>query len=294
MDGAVVCSHSETLFRNEKRESAMAPRPDGPLLKSLDVSLQVLEALDDGVPERGISDLARDLGVSKAAVYRILSTFARRGYVAQNPATSRYAIGPRLRRFSHVASGKLDLLSVARPFLLELRDATLDTVHLAVLEGGDAVYIAKEDGLHPVQVTSRIGARCPAHCVATGKALLAHTDTAVLDQLLAAGLTRFTPLTRADPDDFRQELIRIQERGCAINTGEWRTEVRGVAAPIFDGSGRVLAALGVCSPAPRMPDSRLSEVCASVMDAANRLSTHLGVAPRTDPVRDMSHQEGMR
>src|SRR5215213_4486213 len=88
VDGAVVCSHSETSFRNEKRESAMVPRPDGPLLKSLDVSLQVLEALDDGVPERGISDLARDLGVSKAAVYRILSTFARRGYVAQNPATS--------------------------------------------------------------------------------------------------------------------------------------------------------------------------------------------------------------
>jgi hypothetical protein len=56
----------------------------------------------------------------------------------------------------------------------------------------------------------------------------------------------------------------------------------------------VLAALGVCSPAPRMPDSRLPEVCASVMDAANRLSTHLGVAPRTDPVREMSHQEGMR
>jgi DNA-binding IclR family transcriptional regulator len=282
------------LFRGEKQKTAMAPRSAGPPLKSLDVSLQVLEALDAGVPERGISDLARDLGISKAAIYRILSTFARRGYVAQNPATSRYAIGPRLRRFSHVASGKLDLLSVARPFMLELRDVTLDTVHLAVLEGGEAVYIAKVDGLHPVQVTSRIGARCPAHCVATGKALLAHTDATVLDQLLGFGLTRYTALTHADPDDFRQELIRIRERGCAINTGEWRTEVRGVAAPIFDGSGCVLAAVGVCSPAPRMPDSRLPEVCASVMDAANRLSTQLGVAPRTDSIREMSLQEGMR
>ncbi len=281
-------------FRKEKHESAMASRPDGPLLKSLDASLQVLEALDDGAPERGVTDLAHDLGISKAAVYRILSTFARRGYVAQNPETSRYAIGPRLRRFSHVASGKLDLLSVARPFMLELRDTTLDTVHLAVLEGVEAVYIAKEDGLHPVQVTSRIGSRCPAHCVATGKALLAHTDTAVLDRLLAAGLTRYTPLTHADSDDFRQEIVRIQERGCAINIGEWRTEVRGVAAPIFDGSGRVVAALGICSPAPRMPDSRLPEVCASVMDAAIRLSTHLGVAPRIDPSRKMSHQEGLR
>lgn len=254
----------------------MSPRADGPLLKSLDVSLQVLEALDNGAPERGVSDLAREVGASKAAVYRILTTLARRGYVAQNPVTAQYAIGPRLRRFSHVASGTLDLASVARPFLTELRDATLDTVHLAVLEGGEAVYIAKEDGLHPVQVTSRVGARCPAHCVATGKALLAFADGGVQERLLAAGLTRYTPLTHAAPDDFRQEMARIHERGCAINLGEWRTEVRGVAAPIFDSSGRAVAALGVCMPAQRMPDSRLGEACTLVTDIAARLSQHLG------------------
>jgi IclR family transcriptional regulator, KDG regulon repressor len=264
----------------------MSPRADGPPLKSLDVSLQVLEALDNGAPERGVSDLAREVGASKAAVYRILTTLARRGYVTQNPATAQYAIGPRLRRFSHVASGKLDLLSVARPFLTELRDATLDTVHLAVLEGGEAVYIAKEDGLHPVQVTSRVGARCPAHCVATGKALLAFAESAVQERLLAAGLTRYTPLTHADPDDFREEMARTRERGCAINTGEWRTEVRGVAAPIFDSTGRAVAAIGVCMPASRMPESRQGEACAVVRDIANRLSLQLGGAPRIALVGD--------
>ena len=125
----------------------MAPRVDDPPLKSLDVALRVLEALDNGAPERGISDLARELGVSKAAVYRILSTLTMRGYATQNPATSQYAIGPRLRRFSHVATGKLDMQTVARPFMTELRDATLDTVHLAVLEGGEAVDAGDD---HPV------------------------------------------------------------------------------------------------------------------------------------------------
>ena len=188
-------------------------RASEPPLKSLDVALRVLEALDNGAPERGISDLARELGVSRAAVYRILSTLSLRGYVTQNPATSQYAIGPRLRRFSHVATGKLDLQTVARPFMIELRDGTLDTVHLAVLEGGEAVYIAKEDGLHPVQVTSRVGARCPAHCVATGKALLAYADAAVQERLLTGGLTRYTPLTHVEADDFRQEMARIQAAG---------------------------------------------------------------------------------
>jgi IclR family KDG regulon transcriptional repressor len=255
-------------------------RIDRPMLQSLDVALQVLEALDNGSAERGVSELARELGVSKAAVYRILTTLARRGYVTQNSATSHYAIGPRLRRFSHVAASTLDLPSVARPFMIELRDATLDTVHLAVLEGGEAVYIAKEDGLHPVQVTSRVGARCPAHCISTGKALLAYADDAVRERLLAAGLTRYTPLTRADPEDFRQEMDRVRTTGCAINRGEWRAEVRGVAAPIFDSTGRVVASIGVCSPAQRMPDARLGEACALVTEIAGRLSLHLGGSPR--------------
>jgi IclR family KDG regulon transcriptional repressor len=267
------------VFRYEKREDDCVPRDGGPVLKSLDVSLQVLEALDSGPPERGVSDLAREVGASKAAVYRILTTLAHRGYVSQNPATTQYSIGPRLRRFSHVASGKLDLVSVARPYMTELRDATLDTVHLAVLEGGEAVYIGKEDGLHPVQVTSRVGARCPAHCVATGKALLAFGNSAARERLLNTGLTRYTPLSHAEPDDFELEMARTRERGCAINVGEWRTEVRGVAAPVWDAGG-VVAAIGVCSPATRMPDSRLSGVCAAVSHVAARLSTQLGGTPQ--------------
>ena len=255
-------------------------RIDRPILQSLDMALQVLEALDNGAPERGVSDLARELGVSKAAIYRILTTMARRGYVTRNPTTSHYAIGARLRRFSHVASSTLDLPSVARPYMIELRDATLDTVHLAVLEDREAVYIAKEDGLHPVQVASRVGARCPAHCVSTGKALLAYADDAVRERLLAAGLSRYTPLTHAAAEDFRREMARIRAQGCAVNEGEWRVEVRGVAAPIFDSTGSAVASIGVCSPAQRMPDERLSEACALVTDIASRLSLQLGGAPR--------------
>jgi IclR family KDG regulon transcriptional repressor len=269
----------------------MARRASEPPLKSLDVALRVLEALDDGAPERGISDLARALGASPAAVHRILSTLALRGYVTQNPATSQYAIGPRLRRFSHVATGKLDLQTTARPYLTELRDATLDTVHLAVLEGGEAVYIAKEDGLHPVQVTSRVGARCPAHCVATGKALLAHADAAVQEILLSAGLTRYTPLTHAEPDAFRQEMARIRAQGCAINMGEWRSEVRGVAAPIFDSTGRAVAAIGVCSPATHMPEERIGATSALVTDIASRLSLQLGGTPRLARVENRGNGE---
>lgn len=275
----------------------MRDRLDAPALKSLDVSLQVLEALDTGAPERGISDLAREVGASKAAISRILATFVRRGYVSRNPATAHYAIGPRLRLFSHVAAGTLDLLALARPFMTELRDATGDAVHLAVLEEGEAVYIAKEEGIHPVQVISRVGARCPAHCVATGKALLAHADAPLHERLLAAGLTPYTPLTHADPDDFRHEMAAIRARGVAVNRGEWRVEVRGVAAPIFDASGRAIAAIGVCSPAARMTGERITQSSATVADVAQRLSAQLGGTPperQMEPALDIHQMEVTR
>ena len=258
----------------------MRAAPAAPLLKSLDLSLQILEALDAGPQDRGVTDLAREIGVSKATAYRVLATLERHGYVEQTPSTARYHVGPRLRRFGQVAIARLDLPTEARPFMVELRDLTEDTVHLAVLDGNEAVYVAKEEGLQPVQVVSRVGSRCPAYCVATGKALLAYAEPALLDQLVDAGLVRYTDLTHASPDAFRSEVERIRKHGYAVNWGEWRAAVRGVAAPVFDGSGRVLAAIGVCSPATRLTEERVAATVPLVVDVAARLSARLSGAPR--------------
>lgn len=260
-------------------------RVDAPPLKSLDVALEVLEALD-GAPELGVSEVARRVGISKAATHRILTTLARRGYVAQNAATAQYAIGPRLRRFSHIAAEGVDVITAARPFMIDLRDATGDQVHLATLDGAESVYIAREDGLHPVQVVSRVGARSPAHCVATGKALLAYASLGLQQQVASGDLTRYTPLTHASETDLLAELARIRARGCAMNVGEWRSEVRGVAAPVYDSGGSVVAAIGVCSPSSRLTDERLEPTCDLVIDTARRLSARLGwQAPTaTEPI----------
>jgi DNA-binding IclR family transcriptional regulator len=130
--------------------------------------------------------------------------------------------------------------------------------------------------------------------VATGKALLAYADDAVRESLISRGLTQYTPLTHVEPDDFLQDMARIRALGCAVNTGEWRTEVRGVAAPVFDASGRAAAAIGVCSPASRMPDARLGEACALVVEVASRLSAHLGGALPIDRFVNVGEGEGSR
>jgi DNA-binding IclR family transcriptional regulator len=255
------------------------PEHEGPQLQTLDLAIRVLEALDAAGAARGVSELTRTVGSNKATVYRILSTLAHHEYVVQDPETSRYRIGPRLQRFGRPGVGRFDLPEVGRPFLVELRDLSRENIHLAVLDGGDAIYIAKEAGLHPVQVVSSVGARCPAHCVATGKVLLAWADPELHDLLVSQGLAHYTPATHSDPESFRREMARIRAQGFAVNTGEWRQEVRGVAAPIFGSEREPIAAIGLCAPAERLPEHRIESLVPVVMDVAARLTSFIGGAP---------------
>jgi IclR family transcriptional regulator, KDG regulon repressor len=254
----------------------VATPPDEPLLKSLDLSLRILDSFESGPPDRGVSELAREFRVSKPTIYRVLATLQRHGYLIQNPTSEMYSLGPRLRRLGQVAASRFDLPTEARPHMIQLRNLTQDTVHLAVLEGKEAVYVAKEEGLLPVQVVSHVGAHCPAHCVATGKVLLAFASEAMQSKIIGEGLQAYTDLTYSTPDAIRQELQRIREQGYGFNRGEWRIEVRGVAAPVRDASGEVVAAIGVCCPAPRMTDTRVTEIAAVVMNSASQLSVHIG------------------
>lgn len=264
-----------------------------PLLKSLDLALRILGSFESAEDPRRVTDVAREFGVSKPTTYRVLATLERHGYVDQDQTTEEYRLGARLRRLGRVVASTFDLALEAEPYLRSLRDSTGDTVHLATLEGGEAVYIAKQEALHPIQVASKVGARCPAHAVATGKVLLAHRSTQQRERHIGGGLPRFTELTRVTPEAIEEDSGHIRGQGYAVNRGEWRREVRGVAAPVRDDSGDVVAALGVCAPAVRMTEERLDEVIPLVVDAATRLSAHLG-APRLPTASTLATTTGSR
>jgi len=263
----------------------MANGDGEPLLKSLDLALRILGSFESSDRTRRVTELAREFGVSKPTAYRVLATLERHGYVVQDQATEEYRLGARLRRLGRVVATTFDLTVEAAPYLRSLRDRTGDTVHLATLEGGEAVYIAKQEALHPVQVVSKVGAHCPAHAVATGKVLMAHWTPQQRERHVGGGLPRFTDLTRGTPEAIEEDSDRVRLQGYAVNLGEWRTEVRGVAAPVREDTGAVVAALGVCAPAMRMTQERIAELIPLVIDAAARLSTHLGAPRQSDDVR---------
>jgi IclR family transcriptional regulator, KDG regulon repressor len=246
-------------------------------LKSLDLALRVLGSFSEW-RERGVTELAQDFGVSKATIYRVLVTLERHRYVVQNPATSRYRLGPRLGLIVQSAGPRLDLATEAQPYMEQLRERTKEVVHLDVLDRDEVVVIAKLDGLQPVQVMSRVGDRGPAHCISTGKAILAYADPQALDLVVAGGLARYTERTHATASSLSRDLARIREAGFAVNRGEWRTEARGIAAPVADSTLRVVAALGICGPSTRLTEELVSAAAPAVIDAATRLSVHLGAS----------------
>ena len=133
---------------------------------------------------------------------------------------------------------------------------TGETVHLSVLDHQEVVYVHKVESPNPVRSYTQIAGRVPAHCVATGKAMMAFKSSAWLSDV-AEQLAAVTPRTITQPAILLAEMREIRRNGYAVNRGEWRYGVNGLAAPILDRTGTVIAAVGVSGPEGRLTDARL-------------------------------------
>jgi DNA-binding IclR family transcriptional regulator len=164
---------------------------------------------------------------------------------------------------------------VARPILMELRDQTHESVHLAVLEGMEAVIIDNEDSYFFVRAVNVPGQHLPAHAVSTGKVLLAYQWEVRLREILShAALTGYTDNTITDPRLLLEELRKVRANGYAISCGELEEGVDAVAAPIFDHLHTVAAAVSIGGPSERFRP-RKSELIAAVTGAGQQISQAL-------------------
>jgi DNA-binding IclR family transcriptional regulator len=247
---------------------------DTTLLKGL----QVLSHLAQADSSVRITDVAAELGLTKSNAYRVLKTLETAGFVKQDAATKEFAPTLRLWELGMLVVGRLDLRACAADALRRLASESRETVHLAVLEGGEVIYIEKIDSPEPVSAYTRLGGRAPAYCVATGKALLSEMPEAEIAGLLA-DLTPHSPNTIVDPGTLRAELAAARAEGYAINRGEWRESVWGLASPVRDGAGTVIAAVGVSGPSYRIgSEARCDELATLVKAAARDISKSLRFA----------------
>lgn len=242
--------------------------------KTLLKGLTVLEALVNNDKPCGVTTLAQQLQMSKSSVHRILQTLVARQFARQNVQTLQYQPTLKLWEFGTKVLSRIDFKRVAAPHLELLSRQTSETVHLSILDGKEVVYVDKVDGLLPIRSYSEIGGRAPAYCVATGKALLAYQSDEVIAQF-GSELHQFSLRTLPNATSLCNELKRIRKLGYAVNRGEWREGVWGVAAPIFDASGNVTAAVGLSGPAQRMRPAVIREYSALLIQASQAISHDL-------------------
>jgi IclR family transcriptional regulator, KDG regulon repressor len=246
------------------------------LIASAAATLGVLEVLGgarDGLPLKAVVERT---GRPKGTVHRMLSTLVNTGFVAQDSVSGIYRVTLKLWRIAATAVRDLDLVKTARPWLERLASDTGETPHLALLDpSGGVVYISKVESSQSIRVQTHIGQIGPSWCTATGRILLAF-DPVATDKVLAARLEARTSKTVTDPKRIRGFLRDIAAKGYSVTKSENHPEMGGIAAPIRDHAGNVVASCGVAIPAFRMDRELVDRCVPQVLKAAAGISADLG------------------
>ena len=242
-------------------------------------TLEVLEFIAAARGPVTLSAVAQGTGKPKGSVHRMLSTLVNTGYVTQDRDRSQYALTLKLWRLGASAVGRLDMLKVAQPHLERLMAETDETVHVSVLnEAGNIVYVTRVESPRSIRVQTQIGQVSPAWCTSTGRSLLAfHPEVA--ERVLASPLAPRTERTVTDPKKIRAALREVAERGYAVTQAENHIEMGGIAAPVRDHTGKVIAGMGIGIPVFRMSRELVARWIPNVVRAAAAISADLGCPP---------------
>jgi IclR family KDG regulon transcriptional repressor len=238
-------------------------------------ALNLLEALVRSGQPRRLTELARQLGLTKPNVYRLLSTLTALGYVKKDVETSLYSPTLKLWEMGSMLVRDVDLVSVASPRLRRLCDECGESVQLTVFDAGYVVYVDKVDSKQPLKAMTSIGSRLPASVTSTGKALLAWMPSEALDMAFQH-VKRYTPITLTRRKDIERDLEETRARGYAINRGEFRVGICGIAVPIRDRTASVVASIGVWGSEKNILGARQDELAQLASAAARDVSQSLG------------------
>lgn len=215
-------------------------------LRALDKSLIILEILSQENSPLSIAELSERLAMYPSTVHRILDTLRYWGYAEQDSDTQKYQLGLKVLELGMAKLRGMELVKEAVPYLKELRDQSNETVHLAILDEGEVLYLAKEESSQGIRMVSKVGKRVPVHCTALGKALLAYLEEKETEKILKEkGLPRFTDNTVTDEEEIKKELHKVKEQGFAQDREEYEKGVRCIAAPIKNHEGKVVAAISI-------------------------------------------------
>lgn len=223
----------------------------------------------------GVTEIANELSLSKAAVHRILSSLRGKGLLEVHEESRRYSLGPAALALGRAYLDKLDVRDLAQSELVALSDATGETATLSIRSGSTRTYVSQVLPDREVKMTVPVGRPFPLHAGSSSKAFLAFLLEPEIDEYLQSPLETLTEMTITDPGALRADLRRIRKVGYAVSFGERQAGAGSVAAPVFDHNGRPSAVVSLCGPVERFA-SEVDDAAKLLAEATARISARLG------------------
>lgn len=246
-------------------------------VQSINRAFQILEALMDHQKGLRIAELVEILHLNKSTIHRILQTLDARGYIDKDERTKSYRLGMKVMALSSHYLNGLELKTVALPFLERLQQQTKVFVHLGILDGNEIVYLEKIGPYTHFSMYSQIGKRAPLYSTALGKAVFSNLDKGHRAEILKK--ITYEPITEhtvRNEVEFLEEIAITKQRGYAIDEQENELEMRCVAVPIFDFTGRVIAAVSASGYVNSFPQEKILQFGNYVTECAKSISMQMG------------------
>ncbi|MCM0759909.1 MULTISPECIES: IclR family transcriptional regulator [Sporomusa] len=251
----------------------------GVMVQSIERAIQILNCFNGNNSELTLQAIANELNLNKSTVHGILNTLKHYGLVEQDEERGKYRLGMHLLVLSNRLLDRLEIRGVAGSVIQDLAAQVGETVHLVILRGTDVVYIDKCTSNRSFQVFTSIGMSFPAYVTGVGKVLLANKSDAELCELIPSVLRQVTEHSIGSREELLAHLRQVRQQGYAFDKEENEIGLSCVAAPVFDHTGKAMAAISVAGPSARLDEKRMQELVGIVRQAADEISRRLGYRP---------------
>ena len=262
---------NETLQRTPKARSGRYR------IHVIDRAAQILDCFGFDHQELSVSEIGAKARLHRSTAHRILMALEYNDLIQQNTENGKYRLGIKLFRLGHQAVSHLNLREICRPFLTRIMDETKETVHLAVLDEDQVLYLDKVEGPHALRMPSRVGRRIPTYCTSLGKAMLSCLDDQEVKNIFRDQVLRpCTANTIKTLNQLLADLRMIRKRGYSIDNEEIEIGLRCVGAPIRDYTGAMVGAISVAAPSARLSGQKIHTIGKLVVTTAEEISIKLG------------------
>ncbi|MBP7278591.1 MAG: IclR family transcriptional regulator [Sedimentibacter sp.] len=245
-------------------------------VQSIDRAVAILDCFSEEKKELKLSEISERLGLNKSTVHGIISTLKYHGFISQDEETQKYKLGIRFVQFGDLVINSMNIRNAAVPVIDAVCEKIEETVHVAMLDGLDVVWIEKRECTKSIKTSTKIGARLPAYTTADGKIIICYQNKDKIKNYLPKRIPQYTNNTITNKSEFIKKLEEMKKNGYAIDNEEYVEGLKCVAAPIFDHDGKVRFSLSTTGPAFRMNEERIKELIVIIKEAANEISQRIG------------------